>query len=78
MQPRASKDDYDRALDGLEFPASTDSVIRKARDHGGIDTEVDGILTQLPEGSFASREELMDAIRGIYSAAGVEAARIPV
>lgn len=78
MQPRATKDDYDRALEGLEFPAATDSVVRKARDHGGIDTEVAAMLEQLPEGSYASREQLVEAIRGLYAAAGVDRTLIPV
>lgn len=78
MQPRATRDDYDRALEGLEFPASTDSVIRKARDHGGIDTEVAAMLVQLREGSFSSRDDLDEAIRDVYSAAGVDITLIPV
>jgi hypothetical protein len=78
MQPRATREDYDRALAGLEYPASSDVVVRTARDHGGIDTEVAAMLLQLPEGSFASRDELDDAIRALYSAAGVDRPLIPV
>lgn len=78
MQPRASKDDFSRALEGIEFPAATEVVIRTARDHGGIDAEVAEILTQLPEGSFASRDDLIEAIREIYASAGVEPSRIPI
>lgn len=78
MQPGAKKDDYDHALRGIEFPAATDLVIRTAQDHGGIDAEVTHILVQLPERSFVSRDELVEAIREVYSSAGVEAAQIPL
>ncbi len=78
MQPRASKDDYGRALEGIEFPAATEVVIRTARDHGGIDAEVAEILAQLPEGSFASRDDLIEAIREVYTSAGVGPSQIPV
>jgi hypothetical protein len=78
MQPHATKDDYNRALEGIDFPASTDLVVRTARDHGGIDSEVAVMLSQLPEGSYSSRDELIEAIRGLYSAAGVDRTLIPV
>jgi hypothetical protein len=78
MQPRATKDDYKQALDGLVYPVSTDNVLRTARDHGGIDAEVASILEQLPERSFDSSEELNDAIRAAYAAAGVFGDSVPV
>jgi hypothetical protein len=78
MQPRATKDDYRQALDGLVYPVSTDNVLRTARDHGGIDSEVASILEQIPERSFDSSDELKDAIRAAYAAAGAFGESVPV
>lgn len=66
MQPRATLEDYERALAGLQYPVSKPAVIRKARDHGGIDTEVADTLERLPDVSFDSFTELLDAIRVLY------------
>lgn len=66
MQPRATREDYERALAGLPYPVSKAAVVRKAEDHGGIDAEVDAMLMQLPDRSFASFEDLIEAIRATY------------
>ncbi len=66
MQPRATREDYERALAGLQYPVSKPAVIRKARDHGGIDTEVAKTLERLPDISFDSFSQLVEAIRALY------------
>ncbi|MFN8584469.1 MAG: DUF2795 domain-containing protein [Dehalococcoidia bacterium] len=68
MQPRATREDFERALAGLEYPVSKAAVVRKAQDHGGIDTEADAILAQLPDRSFDSFPDLVEAIRATYRA----------
>ena len=78
MRPHATKDDYERALAGIEFPASSDAIIRQARDRGGIDSEVIAMFERLPDISFSSIDEMVAAIRGIYAAAGVAAADTPL
>jgi len=78
MQPGATKDDYEHALEGLVYPTSKDHILRTARDHGGIDSEVASILEQLPERSFDSLNELNDAIRAAYAAGGVPGQSVPV
>jgi hypothetical protein len=78
MQPRATLEDYERALAGLQYPVSKPAVIRNARDHGGIDTEVADTLERLPEVSFDSFTELLDAIRVLYNELPREAVDPPV
>jgi hypothetical protein len=77
-QPRATKDDYDRAFSGLDFPTSKDAALRKARDHGGIDAEVDAMLEEVGASEFASYGDLLQAIHDVYLAQGVPEAEIPV
>jgi hypothetical protein len=78
MQPRATRDDYDRAFDGLAYPAPIAAVIRKARDHGGIDAEVLPMLEQIPDRTFHSYGELLGTIHDVYAAQGVDEELIPV
>lgn len=66
MQPRATREDYERALAGLHYPVSKPAVVRKARDHGGIDTEVAETLERLPDVTFDSFTDLIEAIRALY------------
>ena len=78
MQPRATLEDYERALAGLQYPVSKPAVIRKARDHGGIDTEVTRTLERLPDLSFGSFTELLEAIRTLYQDRPADAGDPPV
>ena len=67
----ASQKDYDRALEGVDFPVSRDGALNAAKDKGGLDAEVSFILGQLPaEGSYGSRAELDAAIASVYSGEG--------
>ncbi|MGE0135527.1 MAG: DUF2795 domain-containing protein [Dehalococcoidia bacterium] len=70
MQSRATREDYDRALAGLEYPVSKAAVVRNARDHGGLDTEVAALLDQLPDHTFDSLSDLVAAIRALYDQRG--------
>lgn len=62
----ADRRDYTRALAGLDYPASRDAIVRKAADHGGLDTEVLYILENLSEDSYDTEYELQQAIDGAY------------
>ena len=57
---------------------SSAAVIRKARDHGGIDTEVTRTLERLPDLSFGSFTELLEAIRTLYQDRPADAGDPPV
>lgn len=71
MGHNASQKDYDRALEGVDFPASRDAILGAARDKGGIDAEVPFVLGKLPaQGSYESRAELDAAIAGVYAREG--------
>lgn len=67
-QPAAQKDDFERALEGLEYPVSHIQIVKAARDHGGIDTEAIRVLEQLPERDYTNEEDVITEIRAIYAA----------
>jgi hypothetical protein len=70
MTRNATKTDFDRALSGVEFPASRDGIVRAASDKGGLDNEALFILENIPEGTYASRDELDRAIEDAYARTG--------
>ena len=76
--PNASKRDYEVAFGGLDFPASKAAIINRARDNGGIDSEVYATLSQLPDQSLASLEDLQQAVRTIYIANGAASDSLPL
>lgn len=76
--PNATKHDYELGLGGLDFPTSKAAVLNRARDNGGIDREVTLILSQLPNRSFESKEDLISGIRAIYVAKGESPDDLPV
>jgi hypothetical protein len=71
-EPAAQKDDWERALEGLEFPASLVYIIRTARDRGGIDREVHAILERLPEQEYDTYDDLIAGVRAVYAADGMK------
>jgi hypothetical protein len=71
-RPAASREDYDRAFQGLEFPASRPAILRTAADRGGLDTEVLEVLGELPDTQFPDLESLKGAVREMYWARGSE------
>ena len=76
--PNAAKRDYEVAFAGLDFPVSKAAVINRARDNGGLDREVYATLSQLPNQSFESMEELQRAVRAIYIAGGAASDSLPL
>ena len=76
--PNATKRDYEIAFTGLDFPTSRAAVINRARDNGGIDREVYAVLSQLPDQSFGSVEELRQAVRAIYVTDGAPPDSLPL
>lgn len=78
MKPHAGKNDYEAAFKGFHYPISRAAVLNGGRDKGGLDREVGYVLSLLPEGRFASEDELKDAVRAVYRAQGVEEAALPL
>ena len=76
--PNATKRDYELAFAGLDFPASKAAVLNRARDNGGIDREVYTTLSQLPNKSLESIEDLQQAVRVIYIAGGAASDSLPL
>ena len=76
--PHASAQDFRKAFGGLEFPTSRNAVISKARDKGGLDSEVQRILQRLPSGKYHSLEELEQMVRTIYVFSGVPEDSLPL
>jgi hypothetical protein len=54
--------DFDRALEGLDFPTSRDAVVRTAADKGGLNGHVLDVLKQIPDQPYDTRDELELAI----------------
>ena len=78
MVIHATRVDYRNAFAGLVFPASKDEIVRRSRMVGGIDREVFAILDAIAPRSYASREDLDEAIREVYMARGEDAEELPV
>jgi hypothetical protein len=78
MEPRATRQDYELAFNRLEFPLSKDAILIHARDHGGLDTEVQEMIEQLPDERYDSLDELHERLRAVYAAYGVAPEAIPV
>jgi hypothetical protein len=70
-QPAATKDDYERALEGIEFPAAREAIMRTAHDRGGLDTEVLNVLRRLPDQDFDTLDDLLTAVRAVYADDGM-------
>jgi uncharacterized protein DUF2795 len=66
MPTNADADEFMRALHGLDFPASRAQVVNKAKDKGGLDTEVLYIFEQLPDRTYETPEELRAAVIDAY------------
>ena len=78
MQPHATRQDFEIALSGLEYPVSVDALVRHARDHGGVDTEVEAVVAQLPDRPYESAEDLTAALRAVYLQQGVPEESVPL
>lgn len=78
MIPHATKGDYRDAFSGLFFPVSKVAVVQHARDQGGLDREVFGVVSQLPNRRYRSLEELQEAVRNVYIAHGADRDGLPL
>ena len=76
--PHATRVDFRDAFTGLAFPTSKAALLNRTRDQGGIDREVFAILLQLPNRSYASLDDLQEAVRGVYLAVGVAPDDLPI
>jgi hypothetical protein len=78
MAIHASKGDFREAFAGLVFPTSKTAVLNRARLKGGIDREVQAVLSELPASVYRSMEELEGAVRAVYLAHGAEEKELPI
>ena len=78
MQPSAEPQDWDRSLEGLHFPLSLVEIIKRARDVGGVDSEVHQVIGRLQRDSYDSPEQLVQEVRDIYVADGVPPDKLPL
>jgi hypothetical protein len=76
--PSAEHGEYERALEGVEFPASKFEILERARDKGGLDQEVIAMLERLPQDDYETLEALTAAIREMYIADGYDASALPL
>jgi hypothetical protein len=70
MERNADPTEFERALAGVDFPASRDGIIRGAADKGGLDGEVLFILKQIPDRTYGTRSEVDVAIEDAYARTG--------
>lgn len=63
----AEIEEYIKGLAGLDYPTSRSAIINRARDTGGLDAEVDHVLTQLPDRTYDSLDDIGAEIRRIYA-----------
>jgi hypothetical protein len=78
VQPHAAKRDYDRAFEGLVYPASLSAVMKAASDRGGLDREVLEMIGYLPDRQYESVEDLFSELRLAYAGRDVPSELIPV
>src|ERR1700674_5687004 len=74
----AQRGEYDRALEGVDFPASKFEILERARDKGGLDHEVIAMLERLPADEYATIAALTVAVREMYIADGPDASALPL
>jgi hypothetical protein len=77
-EPAAQRGEYDRALEGVDFPASKFEILERARDKGGLDHEVVAMLERLPKDEYETLEALAAAVREVYIADGYDASALPL
>jgi hypothetical protein len=77
-EPAAQRGEYDRALEGVDFPASTFEILERARDKGGLDLEVIEMLQRLTQNEYETLEALTAAVREMYIADGYDASALPL
>jgi hypothetical protein len=78
VQPSAEPQDWERTLRGLHFPLSLVEFMKRAREVGGVDSEVHGVIGRLQQDSYDSLDQLTQEIREIYAADGVAPDKLPL
>jgi hypothetical protein len=78
MQPSAEPKDWEEVLALLRFPASLSEITKRARDIGGIDQEVHGVIGRFQRDSYDTLEQFTQDIREIYLADGIAADKLPL
>ena len=76
--PAAEPADYERALEGVDFPAAKDAILRHAQDRGGIDAEVTHMLERLPRDEYETLDDVRADVRALYAADGFDPSKLPV
>jgi hypothetical protein len=76
--PAAEPADYERALAGVDFPASKFAILERSRDRGGIDREAIEVLERLPKEEYETLDELTIAVRALYIADGYDPSALPL
>jgi hypothetical protein len=76
--PAAEPADYERALAGVDFPASKYAILERVRDTGGLDSEVIDMLERLPRDEYETMDELAAGLRALYVEDGYDATVLPL
>ena len=66
----ANPQEFREAVAKVDFPASRDAIILKARDRGGLDREVFHILGYISDRTYESAEDVEQEIDRIYENVG--------
>ena len=69
-RPRPNDPERVDAFEGPDVPASSAAIQKKAKDKGGIDTEVNYILAHLPDRTYDSMEDLAHEVDLVYATVG--------
>lgn len=77
-EPAAQRGEYDRALEGVAFPASKFEILERARDKGGLDREVIEMLQRPSLDEYETLDELTAAVRALYIEDGYDASALPL
>lgn len=62
-------DDAQRYLEGVEYPASKEDLVRAAEGNGAPEALL-GMIRTLPAGAFSSQQDVMDQLRAYPGTAG--------
>jgi hypothetical protein len=77
-RPAAEPADWERALDGLDFPAAKVAIVRETSDRGGLDREVIQMLERVPKDEYETRDDLVADVRALYAEDGFDTANLPI
>ncbi|MBM3139211.1 MAG: DUF2795 domain-containing protein [Chloroflexi bacterium] len=78
ITPHASKQDFEAAFKGFQYPMSKSAILNMGRDKGGLDREVARVLARIPDRKYRDVDEVRAAVRGVYRAMGVPEDGLPL